>query len=490
MKNTIKLLILLVTIGLFTACEDWLDVNTDPNNPTEVTPDLILPVAQYYTVQLHQADRRMNMIGNLMMANWSQAKGYSWYWDELRYLDNSSFYVNLFQHSYQRPLKQYQILYELGEGYEYYHAIGSIMKAFHFQLLVDFYGDVPYSEALGRKYNATPKYDDAQVIYEDLITELTDAINTIKNAGDQQATPGADDAMFGGDMDKWIQFANTLKVRILTRQSSMTGRDAYIQAELAVINAEGSGFIATDVAIDPGWDATTAGKMNIYWEGMYKDANGSEISNYKATVASDFVINYLKNTLDPRIDFIYEKPASGHAGVPLGTLDQDDKYLPENVSNIGPGIFKAADQPAVILTLAEDKLNRAELAQRGLSSEDAKALYEEGIEASCNLLGVASADANAYISRAINNVAWDSSPNKIEAIITQKWVSTNGLTAEQAWFDYSRTGYPTGVPVPLNQPYTERPVRVAYPASEYSSNGNNVPVQPDVFSVKIFWANN
>ncbi|HHU34047.1 MAG TPA: SusD/RagB family nutrient-binding outer membrane lipoprotein, partial [Bacteroidetes bacterium] len=152
------------------------------------------------------------------------------------------------------------------------------------------------------------------------------------------------------------------------------------------------------------------------------------------------------------------------------------------------GIFQSADQPAIIFTVAEDRLNRAELAVKALTSENAKTLYEAGVTASFMTLGLGAGDAIVYLSKAFNNVNWESSANKVEAIITQKWIATNGLTAEQAWFDYNRTGYPAGVPVPLNQSYTERPVRLAYPASEYTSNGDNVPTQPDVFSVKIFWA--
>ena len=127
------------------------------------------------------------------------------------------------------------------------------MKAFHFQILVDTYGDVPYSEALGRSLLATPKYDDAQTIYEDLIVQLTDAIALIKNAPANVVVPGADDCMFGGDMEEWIRFANTLKLRILVRQSDMTGRESYITTELGVINTEGSGYITTDVGINPGF---------------------------------------------------------------------------------------------------------------------------------------------------------------------------------------------------------------------------------------------
>ena len=88
---------------MLTSCEDFLDVNTDPNNPTEVTPDLILPVAQKYTASLIQEDRRINCLGNMMMYNWSQSDGYNWYTEEFKYQVTSSFYQAIFNDSY--PLK-------------------------------------------------------------------------------------------------------------------------------------------------------------------------------------------------------------------------------------------------------------------------------------------------------------------------------------------------------------------------------------------------
>ncbi len=120
------------------------------------------------------------------------------------------------------------------EEYDYYKAIGMIMKAYHFQLLVDFFGDVPYSEALVRGANATPVYDDAQTIYEDLMLQLTDALALINNA-DGATAVGNDDVMFGGDMDMWKKFANTVKLRILTRLMSNNPTTINIAAEFAAI---------------------------------------------------------------------------------------------------------------------------------------------------------------------------------------------------------------------------------------------------------------
>ena len=497
MKKFIKFAILLVALGLSTtSCENWLDVNTDPNNPTEVTPSLVLPVAQFYSAQIEQADRRLNCLGNMFMVNWSQADGYSWYSDEFHYNVTSSFYAGIFNNTYGNAGKQYVILRNLGEGYEYYQAIAKIMLSYHFQLLVDCYGDVPYTEALGRSLEATPVYDDAQTIYEDLIVQLTDAIALIKGAGAQLEEPGDDDAMFGGDMDEWIRFANTLKLRILVRQSDMEGRSSYITTEIAAINTEGSGYITTDVGINPPYIAKESGKQNIIWDAFGWDYTGTQTMSSKATCASAYIIGYLEGNNDPRISNIYEEPADGHLGVPQGLLDYDtpviDQYEPAKVSNIGPGILQAADQPAIMFSLAESFFNRAEARQKGLitTGPTAKELYQSGITASFEYLGLDAAAATTYYSQVLNNVNYDNSTNKQEAIITQKWIAVNGINAEQSWFDYSRTGYPSGLPIPLNYSGSaDRPVRIFYPAGEYSSNGENVPTQPNAFTAKIFWAN-
>jgi hypothetical protein len=216
----------------------------------------------------------------------------------------------------------------------------------------------------------------------------------------------------------------------------------------------------------------------------------------KATCATDYVLDYLTSTNDPRIDYIYEKPSTGHLGVPQGLLDYDtpvvDAFMPENVSNIGPGILQSGDMDAIILTLAESYFNQAEARLKGLitTGPSVKELYQSGITASFEYLGLDAADAVTYYSQVQDLVNYDNSSNKLKAIITQKWIAVNGITAEQSWFDYSRTGYPSGLPIPLNYSGSaDRPVRLFYPSGEYSANGDNVPTQPNAFSAKIFWAN-
>jgi len=471
------------------SCEKYLDVNTDPNNPTEVSPDLILPVAQTYTADYIQDNRRTNCLGNMLMYTWSQSDGFSWYTEEFLYLVTPNFYDQLFDDAFSRTLKQYHALDQFGEEYDNYKAIEKIMKAFHFQMLVDMYGDIPYSEALGRSLNPAPKYDDAEAVYDNLITDLDTAILMINGATDKEM-PGIDDIIFGGNMTDWKSFANTVKLRILVRQSDMSGKQGFISTELGKIASEGSGFITDDVLVQPGY-VQEENKQNPMWDAFGQDVSGANTLNNNATCATDYIITYLQEINDPRIDHIYEEPETGHLGVQQGLEKYDepvvDQYEPSKVSNMGVGILKGPDMGATIFTLAECQFLLAEAAQKGLISGDAQSYYEAGIEASFDFLGADGAQAY-YKQTSKPLVNWGASTNKIEAIITQKWIALNGINALQSWFDYNRTGYPSNLPISNKASTADRPVRLFYPASEVSSNGGNLPSQPDAFNDKIFWA--
>lgn len=492
MKIILKYISLLTVVLLLstTSCEDFLDVNTDPNNPTEVTPDLVLPQAMKYTASIIQQDRRISSFGAMMMAMWSQSDGFSWYTDEFKYNVTTNFYDQLFTNTYTASLKQYQILENLTDPLDdYYRAIAKVMKSYHFQLLVDIYGDVPYSEALLRKDNATPVYDDAQEIYTDLIAQLDSAIILINEADELAIVPGDDDCIFGGDMDEWIMFANTVKLRIMVRANEVMS----LQADIDALMADPAGFIADDVLVNPGY-AVDNDKQNPMWNSLGWSVAGDVSLNHSATCATQWALDLLTGLSDPRIDYIYELPPSGtHLGVPQGLLDYDtpvvDAYVEDKVSNIGPGVLKGGDMGANIFTLAEAELLQAQAAlSAGADDAVVRAHYEAGVAASFAYLGAG--DAATYLANATALADWDASANKLEAIITQKWIAVNGITAEQAWFDYSKTGYPTDCPLSLQASTPDRPVRLMYTADELSANGANVPTQPDAFTAKIFWAGN
>ena len=496
MKNILKSINILIVALLLASCsEDFLDVNTDPNNPVTVSPDLILPVALNYSNILEQRDRGMNHLGNMFMANWSQSNGFSWYTDEFKYQVTSTFYARVFDYAYDTVLAQFNELVTL-EGAEngYYQAIGMIMESLHFQILVDTYGDIPYTEALARGGNATPAYDDGLAVYEGIMVDLSDAIDLISaTAADgtiSAVQPGNDDGVFGGDMDMWKRFANTIKLRILVRQSDMSGRDGYIQAEFDKIAAEGSGFMNTDVTVNIGYGQITD-QQNRFWNDLGQDVSGTNRLSNDATCATPYALDRLTDTNDPRINYLFELPDTGHLGVVQGLQDYGgtEFFTPALVSNIGPGLLKSPSQDGIIYSAAESYFNRAEAVLKGFISSDAKTMYEAGIQASFNYLGAG--NASAYYSQVTPTVGWDNSSNKLEAIMVQKWLGLMGVNALQTWFDYSRTGYPSDLPVSLTATTADRPVRLLYPSSEITSNGDNVPSQTNAqaFTDKIFWAN-
>lgn len=488
MKKYLKYVSMLCATLFIVSCSDeYLDVNTDTNSPTLAVlgPELVLPVAQYWSAEIHNRDRYTNTLGNMFMANWSQADGYSWYNDEFLYNITTSFYDQVWDRTYLNALKQYRVLQSYsGENFNNYKAIGKIMESYHFQILVDTYGDIPYFQALQRGQNPSPAFDDAKVIYEDLVLQLDNAMAMIDDASPDALVPSVDDVIFNGDMEMWKKFANTVKLRVLVRQSG----DGALNSSFAGMGSVG--FISTDVTVDPGY-SMAENKQSPFWNAYGRDSAGNVINNNNATCATPFALNFLQSNNDPRIDFIYERPGTGHLGVPQGIADYDipvvDQYDPIRVSNIGPGLLKSATQPAVIFTASDSYFLQAEAIFKGYLSGDAKAAYENGITASFAYLGASG--ASDYYTQALPNVSWDNSTNKMRAIITQKWVALNGLDAIQSWFDYTRTGFPANLPVSLRASTPERPVRLFYPSSELTANSANVPTQPNAFTARLFWAN-
>jgi hypothetical protein len=426
-----------------TSCEDWLDVNTDPNNPVHVEPNLTLPVAEAYTAHYISADRRISHLGNMFMANWSESHGFSWSNDEFRYNVTSTFYTGVFDQAFSRSLKEYQNLVNLeGEYYSHYKAIGMIMKSYHYQILVDTYGDVPYFEALQRSNNPTPKYDDAATIYRDLIVQLNEAKTLLATTPEQYMKVGADDIIFKGNTESWIKFANTVKGRILARLSGKSAEktsSAFVDLITEEMGKMSEGTITADVIVNPGY-VNEANKQNPFWAAFGKGVDGSDVQNWRATPATEYILTLLNSKSDPRVDKLFARPIDNpdaHKGWNQG-IEPNDDVAYSKVSLIGTGLLKGATAGQPIFTLAENYFNLAELALKGYGGDD-KALYENGVKASFRYLGLTDANATTYLSQEVPFVQYPSSnEDKLHTIIYQKRIAVMGITAEQSWYDYNR----------------------------------------------------
>ena len=230
----LKLIIPLVALAFF-SCDNYLDINENPNQATEsnVNPKLTLAAAQ--SASYSPLVRRMNELGSVFMNHWgpnvnSFTGGYA---EEFGITMSNNFYEDIWTSVYRSTYEYSRIINFQSADYDNHKAIAKIMKAFHFQYLVDAYGDVPYSEALQGSANTTPVYDNANDIYDNLIVILTEAQDLIANPDATAIVPSANqDIMLHGDMAMWAKFANTIKLRILLRQSEKAGLVSQADFEL------------------------------------------------------------------------------------------------------------------------------------------------------------------------------------------------------------------------------------------------------------------
>lgn len=366
-----------------------------------------------------------------------------------------------------------------------------VMRAMVFQDLVDIFGNIPYSQASQPLATIRPSYDDAATIYKSLITQLDSAITAIKASS--STADDVSDVMFKGNKVLWVQFANSLKLRILLRQVPK-GDQTYVQTELSKITAEGSGFLPQDAAVNPGY-ADAVNQQNPFWAVYgFQPASSTPFQNYIFFIANNFMLGFLQDsTVDPRIGYFYTKNANGtYGGNPFGATPA----LPAAISSIGTGILKSAAMPAVLLSGSQILFMQAEAVQRGLLPGSYQTLYKQAVEASFTYLGVpnAATAADNFISTSPSkyaNITGAGAANPLQTILYQKWVSECELDGLEAWSDYRRTGYPNNPEISYSVgPGVDMPKRLLYPQTEYDLNNANVMLQNQQatdLNTALFW---
>jgi len=501
--NTLYIAAFLVLVG--TGCKkDYLNVNTNPNALPTATPAYVLANA------LNQTAINMvspNETGMVWGGQWTQSNGYiisttlfsySFTNGDFNYWDNT--YDNLYDY-------QYVIDNADKASQSYLKGPAKVMKAYNFQKLVDLYGNIPYSEALKGVNKLAPKFDDQKAVYEGLITLLDSAIVDLKANPFASAYTGSD-IIFKGNTTSWVKLANSIKMRILMRQARVSGRDAYIIAEVNKIAAEGSGVLSgADAGVNPGYVAS-AGQINPFYDLYgYSETNARRAYNNWPR-GTEFAINTLKSTGDTvRLKRIFyaignedganpgvslkAEIADNYVGVPFGS---SAGYLPAVTSAPGPSVLVkgAYNKSYILLTAAEAQLNLAEAKQRYGASVNltgtAQSYYEAGVKESYRTLGASAADATRLLASGVQDVDFAASTNKLQAIGYQKWLAYANFNGLEAWSEYRKNNYPV-TPQSKNFVGTARPLRLYYPGTEFGSNGANVTAQGtiDPLATKIFW---
>jgi len=222
--------ILSITLGLilllgFSSCEKWLDVNVDPDNPNDLsaTPEIRLPwIQHYYMYAWGTSNMRTSTIaGIITQTSTTNSNGRLAAWNPLQ-ASSTTIYQNWFLGA----AVNIKPLIARSEEKGAYHYIGAAycIKAMGFLMMLDLYGEMPYTEALTGKYN--PAYDEGEVIYSGCMADLDKAIEYFGKTQEPGAPALSEgDTWNGGDVNKWLKLCYGLKARYLLQISKKSTFD-------------------------------------------------------------------------------------------------------------------------------------------------------------------------------------------------------------------------------------------------------------------------
>lgn len=395
-------------------------------------------------------------------------------------------------------------------------AVADIIKVTAMQRITDIYGPIPYSK-VGANGEITAAYDSQEEVYTKMFAELDAAISVLtKNRTNNFSAKT--DKVYSGNVEHWIKFANSLKLRMAMRIVNVDAATAQKKAEEAVNNEVGTMMTNEDNALMP------VVSTNPFRVIMYDYNQGD------SRVSAD-ITSYMNGYNDPRRAKYFttstfdNKDANGYIGLRSGIQipggGTEKQYTNMNVAN---------DTKVLWMNAAETAFLKAEGALRGWNmgtpsvsaTSAAEGFYKQGVQLSFDQWGATGADTyltnststpalykdpvNASFSfegsPATITIKWDAAASfetNLERIITQKWIANFPLGLE-AWAEYRRTGYPHLMPVQVNlsggKVSTARMARrLVYPQTERTNNAqnynnavSNLLKGSDTMGTDVWWA--
>ena len=493
MKKIILTLVIAIATLSLGSCNKWLDINYSPNNPSaeQVNNDMIFPAAEMalsarYGDQLH-------IVGGYLSQHFAHFFGTS------NYVAYSQFLVTANQSDATYTLLNAAAIANATTVRDNAEAAGewgtylaaTVIRVFTYQVLVDAFGEIPYSEAQ-RSDNLNPKYDEGKDVYAGLIEELDNALAKAKD-GDAVAS----NFLYQNEpAANWIKFANALKLKLLMRERNKVSVDDKLTA---LVN-EGN-FPTTDVAWKGIW-ANEVGKANPFYQEEFATYFGSNQINVAMNIA---LSRTMSDYNDARLPEFF---SPNNAGEYWGSISGDNLSTSKNYTS---GVFcrpnMKYDSPVYLISLAEINFFLSEYYHKVAKNEaQAKAYYEAAIKASFASVGAAGAGA------AIAAWPYDGSDKNLGV---QKWIALAGTNSFEAWCELRRLGYPAFggkkaediydftndvmapnalTPGELYTPYKVDPEvgnnaltqRLPYPTASTDYNSNHPDLKPN--STPVFWA--
>ena len=452
------------------------EINTNPNAPIQVQPELLLRqvIYNYGDEMAYEGFVAGNLLGQqFTMVDFNLFDRHDLSSPQLGGNPWPTVYTNL------RDNEQLLALARENEVYAVYEGPALILKAYMAATVTDLYGDVPYFEALqGLAGNTTPAYDGQEEIYTapgGILDNLRQGVAALEGYAAAQTLGG--DILFEGDLDAWVAFGNSLLIKYLVRIADRVAVGPELQAL-----ADGGNYIA-DNAANATFDFTNT-QPNTFRMAVLRSGD------FNLFVMSETMQEITADLGDPRVA-VWFRPseADGTFAGLLNGVDASNTSISVADYSLAGTIFRenTALLDANYMTAWETYFLLAEAAQRGVITGDAQAWYE---------LGMAQAFAywhtdlpDDYLTT--GNAAYGANgADPIEQIITQKWLAslTHGY---EGWMEYRRTGFPQLKTVAASLNNDLIPVRMPYPAEEAALNAeayqNATATNQNSVNARVWW---
>jgi hypothetical protein len=488
MKTAYKIAGIFLLLSFLTACSNWLDVNVNPDSPSEevITESVLLP-GMIATISYELSGGFPARYPNAWVGQFA-LNGLGPDVQTFKILDtdvNNTWEYTL----YTNVLKNCNLLMQKAQanGNHDYLGIGQILMAYSLAVTTDLWGNVPLSEAFQPLDFPKPKYDSQESVYTAIFKYLDDAIANFNSTSDQLSTPADDDLIFQGDIAKWEKLAYSLKARYSMRLTYAKGGSS--QADLALTSLE-KGFSSNlDDADFTYYDRT--GAENPWYQWMSK-------FNMLYLDTNTYVI--LKKYNDPRLQVFAEPTYGGdqigqiipHRNGMLTTIPGETSKLAiqrteyDENEPVSP-CFITKSTPVSLMSFAEACFLKSEAYLWKNDFTNAYYFLKEGTKAS--LMKLQQDNAPAFSPGQISEFveALPPLPADFEAaqrmIMELKYVG-NFLSIE-TYNDYRRTHYPVLV-MPIDAEYPNVPFRMPYSTSSILYNKDNVPTV-SISTDKVWW---
>lgn len=346
-------------------------------------------------------------------------------------------------------------------------AMLDVMEVYTWSVLVNTFGDIPYTEALDPT-NLFPKYDDAKTVYYDLLTRLDADIAALNTSADSF---GSADLIYGGDVAKWIKFANSLKLRmgILLADSDPAKAQSVVEAAAPNVftsNSDNAVFAYT----------TTTPNVNPVWTNLVQSGR----NDY---VPSNTIIDIMNADNDPRRPFYF----STYNGQFVGGENGSGNTF--SILSHPSDLVEMQDFPYTFLSYSEVEFILAEAVERGYNvAGTAAEHYTDAVTASLTSWGVSSTDITTYLAKP--SVAYATATGTYKQKIGMQQYIALYMDGFDAWTVQRRLDYPELVaPVDAKSAY---PVRYTYPVDEENLNSGSwsaasTAMGGDKVDTKLFW---